>query len=228
MWWSLRFSCDFGNTNWHTSWVVWSTCEYALTRSHVSLCGVACSFSALTGFVPLSQSTPFKTQSNLSWLDWIPHCLLSLSHLGTFDPFAPLVLIAANYQEFLGKSHIVNVPWVFNTLWYVIKAWIEPRWARNTRYLYHAYVLGRTFFTAFSSIMINLGFPAFLIMIASSPPSLGLFLFVLKNFHVALKVHHLIMMHHCNGAGNDIHNCMHVRTFNSLITFFSFSLQHVA
>ena len=145
-----------------------------------------------------------------------------------WPPFAPLVLIAANYQEFLGKSHIVNVPWVFNTLWYVIKAWIEPRWARNTRYLYHAYVLGRTFFTAFSSIMINLGFPAFLIMIASSPPSLGLFLFVLKKFHVALKVHHLIMMHHCNGAGNDIHNCMHVRTFNSLITFFSFSLQHVA
>jgi hypothetical protein len=37
-----------------------------------------------------------------------------------------LAIATANYQEFLGKSHMINVPWVFNTLWYIIKGWIEP------------------------------------------------------------------------------------------------------
>ena len=40
-----------------------------------------------------------------------------------------LELATANYQEFLGKSHMINVPWVFNVLWQFIKGrgLLEPR-----------------------------------------------------------------------------------------------------
>ena len=39
-----------------------------------------------------------------------------------------LDLATPNYQEFLGKSHMINVPWVFNALWQFItyQGWIEP------------------------------------------------------------------------------------------------------
>jgi CRAL/TRIO domain len=42
-------------------------------------------------------------------------------------PCATSFQLSANYQEFLGKAHMINVPWVFNSLWYIIKGFIEPR-----------------------------------------------------------------------------------------------------
>ena len=32
-----------------------------------------------------------------------------------------------NYPECLGKCHIINVPWVFNSMWYFIKAMLDEQ-----------------------------------------------------------------------------------------------------
>jgi hypothetical protein len=36
---------------------------------------------------------------------------------------------ADNFPEMLCKTIIVNAPWVFNTLWYIIKGWLDARTA---------------------------------------------------------------------------------------------------
>ena len=52
-----------------------------------------------------------------------------MSHVTTSDGRA--ILSAAlnigmnNYPEFLSKSHMTNVPWVFNSLWYFIKTFLD-------------------------------------------------------------------------------------------------------
>ncbi len=33
--------------------------------------------------------------------------------------------LAVNYQEFMGKSHMVNVPWIFNSMWYFVKGLLD-------------------------------------------------------------------------------------------------------
>lgn len=34
---------------------------------------------------------------------------------------------AANYPEHLGKSYLVNTPWIFHSMWYVIKAFLDEK-----------------------------------------------------------------------------------------------------
>ena len=56
---------------------------------------------------------------------------LGISHLG---PKAQAIIKKAlqiatpNYQEMLGKNHMINTPWVFNALWGLMKSqgWLEP------------------------------------------------------------------------------------------------------
>jgi hypothetical protein len=31
----------------------------------------------------------------------------------------------ANYPEYLGKCHMINVPWVFTSMWFFIKALLD-------------------------------------------------------------------------------------------------------
>lgn len=39
--------------------------------------------------------------------------------------FYLLFVIAANYPECLGKCHMINVPWVFSSMWYFIKGLLD-------------------------------------------------------------------------------------------------------
>mmetsp|Transcript_18256 Transcript_18256/g.19016 ORF Transcript_18256/g.19016 Transcript_18256/m.19016 type:complete len:329 (+) Transcript_18256:61-1047(+) len=32
-----------------------------------------------------------------------------------------------NYPELMHKCHMINAPWIFNTVWWVIKGWLAPR-----------------------------------------------------------------------------------------------------
>ena len=32
---------------------------------------------------------------------------------------------AANYPEYLGKCHMVNVPWLFTSMWFFIKGLLD-------------------------------------------------------------------------------------------------------
>ena len=42
---------------------------------------------------------------------------------------------------------MINVPWVFNTLWYIIKAWIEPRYVCLLQLqLQHPFILSILFY----------------------------------------------------------------------------------
>jgi hypothetical protein len=33
-----------------------------------------------------------------------------------------------NYPELMHKCHMINTPWLFNTVWWVIKGWLAPRY----------------------------------------------------------------------------------------------------
>lgn len=47
--------------------------------------------------------------------------------------FPPLGVASDNYPEMMHKCHMVNAPWLFNTVWWVIKGWLSPRYCM---YLY--------------------------------------------------------------------------------------------
>ena len=32
-----------------------------------------------------------------------------------------------NYPELMHKCHMINTPWLFNTVWWIIKGWLAPR-----------------------------------------------------------------------------------------------------
>ena len=34
---------------------------------------------------------------------------------------------SANYPELMRKCHLINAPWLFNTVWWVIKGWLATR-----------------------------------------------------------------------------------------------------
>lgn len=36
-----------------------------------------------------------------------------------------LHISTANYPEYLGKCHMINVPWVFTSMWYFIKGLLD-------------------------------------------------------------------------------------------------------
>ncbi len=38
-----------------------------------------------------------------------------------------------NYPELMHKCHMINTPWLFNTVWWVIKGWLAPRYS----FVYH-------------------------------------------------------------------------------------------
>mmetsp|Transcript_966 Transcript_966/g.1550 ORF Transcript_966/g.1550 Transcript_966/m.1550 type:complete len:279 (+) Transcript_966:545-1381(+) len=53
---------------------------------------------------------------------------IGLGHLGSRGRAlvaAALELGLPNYQEYLGKCHMINTPWVFNTFWYFIKGFLD-------------------------------------------------------------------------------------------------------
>lgn len=38
----------------------------------------------------------------------------------------------ANYQEYLGKCVMINVPWIFNTFWYFVKGFLDEEYVLAT------------------------------------------------------------------------------------------------
>jgi hypothetical protein len=39
-----------------------------------------------------------------------------------------LIFTLANYQEYLGKSYMINVPWILNTFWFFVKGLLDKRY----------------------------------------------------------------------------------------------------
>jgi hypothetical protein len=56
---------------------------------------------------------------------------IGFDHLGTKgqEIIKAVVGVASdNYPELMHKCHMINTPWLFNTVWWVIKGWLAPRY----------------------------------------------------------------------------------------------------
>lgn len=55
---------------------------------------------------------------------------VGLDHLGSQGQEiikAVVGVAAANYPELMRKCHLINAPWLFNTVWWVIKGWLATK-----------------------------------------------------------------------------------------------------
>jgi len=55
---------------------------------------------------------------------------VSLSHLssdGRTIVSSAMALGAAKYPEYLGACHMINVPWVFQSMWFFIKGLLDEK-----------------------------------------------------------------------------------------------------
>jgi hypothetical protein len=46
----------------------------------------------------------------------------------------------ANYPELMRRCHMVNAPWLFNTVWWVIKGWLAARTIEKINVLGSSYL----------------------------------------------------------------------------------------
>jgi hypothetical protein len=63
---------------------------------------------------------------------------IGFEHLGTKgqEIIKAVVGVASdNYPELMHKCHMINTPWLFNTVWWVIKGWLAPRYILHFAFL---------------------------------------------------------------------------------------------
>lgn len=59
---------------------------------------------------------------------------IGFEHLGSKgqEIIKAVVNVASdNYPELMHKCHMINTPWLFNTVWWVIKGWLAPRYTAH-------------------------------------------------------------------------------------------------
>lgn len=70
---------------------------------------------------------------------------------------ATMEIAQANFPEMLFKNHIVNAPWIFNTMWYFVKGLLDVRTASKVNFISSPFLSALSAEVPLSSIPVSLG-----------------------------------------------------------------------